>query len=257
MLPRMLLSGALVLVAACGSPTPQAAPPQGEPPPAEATEAPPEAPPTPPPLRDARGIDVSHHSGAVDWAAVAAGGYAFAYVKATEGIDAPDPTFDEHWQALADHGLHRGAYHFYVTEDDPEEQARFFLSHVRHRPGDLAPVVDVELIGHGTVGDVAPRLRRFLEIVEQEVGVPPIIYTGNPDWHKIRVLTAKAIKSSTRPDRRALAAEVTAKSKPATVTASGAQGTASARPSTPRPSTPRPSTPNPSTPTPSTRTGNP
>jgi lysozyme len=134
-------------------------------------------------MRDARGIDVSHHSGTVDWAAVAAGGYAFAFVKATEGIDALDPTFAGHWRALADHGLHRGAYHFYVTEDDPEQQARFFLSQVDHQPGDLAPVVDVELIGHGTVGDVAPRLRRFLEIVEQEVGVPPIIYTSPNFWN--------------------------------------------------------------------------
>ncbi|HUP43117.1 MAG TPA: GH25 family lysozyme, partial [Thermoanaerobaculia bacterium] len=36
------------------------------------------------------GIDVSHYSGAVDWQAVRAAGYAFAYVKATEGVDSAD-----------------------------------------------------------------------------------------------------------------------------------------------------------------------
>lgn len=146
------------------------------------------APPSPAPTAtapavDSHGIDVSHHSGAVDWAAVAADGYVFAYLKATEGVDNADPTFAEHWQALADHPIYRGAYHFYVTEDDPEEQARFFLSHVDHRPGDLAPVVDIELIGHGTVGDLAPPLRRFLQVVEEAVGVPPIIYTSPNFWN--------------------------------------------------------------------------
>ncbi|GII93776.1 LCP family protein [Sinosporangium siamense] len=40
--------------------------------------------------------------------------------------------------------------------------------------------------------------------------VPPLIHTGNPDWHKIRVVAAKALRDSLRPDRRALAAGVTA-----------------------------------------------
>jgi lysozyme len=106
----------------------------------------------------------------------------FAYLKATEGVDNADPAFPQHWQALADHSIYRGAYHFYVTEDDPEEQARFFLSRVEHRPGDLPPVVDIELIGHGTVGDLRPPLRRFLEMVEEAVGVPPIIYTSPKFW---------------------------------------------------------------------------
>jgi lysozyme len=136
-----------------------------------------------PDLAGGHGIDVSHHSGAIDWAAVAKEGYVFAYLKATEGVDDPDPTFGQHWQAAAEHGLHRGAYHFYVTEDDPVEQAHFFLSNVEHRPGDLAPVVDVETLGHGTVGDISTRLHRFLDIVEQEVGVAPIIYTSPKFWN--------------------------------------------------------------------------
>ncbi|MEV5410355.1 LCP family protein [Thermopolyspora sp. NPDC052614] len=36
--------------------------------------------------------------------------------------------------------------------------------------------------------------------------VPPIIYTGNPDWHKIRVLTRRAIVESARSSRATLAA---------------------------------------------------
>jgi lysozyme len=129
------------------------------------------------------GIDVSHYSGAIDWQKVRDAGYEFAYVKATEGIDAPDPSFAGHWQELARVGLSRGAYHFYVTEDDPEAQARFFLSVVDLGPDDLPPVVDIEELGHETPPGLADRLRTFLEIVERETGVKPIIYTEPNFWN--------------------------------------------------------------------------
>lgn len=132
---------------------------------------------------DPVGIDVSHHSGAIDWKAVAAQEPAFVYLKATEGIDAADPSFAEHWRQLGELGIPRGAYHFYVTEDDPERQARFFLSVARPAPGDLPPVVDVETLGHGTTGSLAPALRRFLDLVERETGRMPVIYTGHRFWN--------------------------------------------------------------------------
>jgi lysozyme len=124
------------------------------------------------------GIDVSHHSGEIDWRQVARQDIAFVYVKASEGEDAADPLFDGHWRALGELGVPRGAYHFYVTEDDPDAQADFFLSLYRPAPGDLTPVVDVELVGHGTAGPIAPRLRRFLDRVEAAAGVVPILYTS-------------------------------------------------------------------------------
>jgi len=130
-----------------------------------------------------RGIDVSHHSGAVDWAQVKAAGFSFAYVKATEGVDDADPLFAANWQALKELGMPHGAYHFFVTEDDPEEQARFFLDHVELQPGDLVPVVDIELLGHHTPPGVARRLKRFLDLVQQEIGVRPMVYTMPNFWN--------------------------------------------------------------------------
>ena len=129
------------------------------------------------------GIDVSHHSGAIDWETVARHGFTFVYLKATEGVDDPDPMFEQHWQTLGELGIPRGAYHFYVTEDDPEQQAEFFLSQAKLGPGDLAPVVDVEVIGKGTSGNLSKQLLRFLEIVERRLGVTPIIYTGVKFWN--------------------------------------------------------------------------
>ena len=154
----------LVLVFAAGAPVPGLA---------EAQQA----------LTGPVGIDVSHHSGAIDWETVAAQRPAFVYLKATEGIDAADPSFADHWRRLGELGIPRGAYHFYVTEDDPEQQARFFVSVARPAAGDLPPVVDVETLGHDTTGPLAPRLRRFLNLVERETGRTPVIYTGLRFWN--------------------------------------------------------------------------
>lgn len=137
------------------------------------------APPSPSPAPDlGQGIDVSSHNGDVDWGQVRAAGYTFGIVKASEGVDLQDPSYQDHWRGLTDAGLVRGAYHFYVTEDDPEQQAALFLDTARLRPGDLAPIVDIELIGHGTAPGLEARLQRFLDILEQHHGVPPILYTS-------------------------------------------------------------------------------
>lgn len=130
------------------------------------------------------GIDVSHHSGKVAWDQVHAQGYRFAYAKASEGLDAADPLFEDNWSALAELPIARGAYHFYVTEDDPIIQAEFFLSRVTLRSGDLPPVVDIETLGHGTKGDLVAPLRRFLEHVEKAVGRRPMIYTSAKFWNE-------------------------------------------------------------------------
>lgn len=130
------------------------------------------------------GLDVSHHSGDVDWPKVKAQGYRFAYVKASEGVDNPDAMFEHHWAGLKAAGLARGAYHFYVTEDDPVQQAKFFASRIKDDPGTLPPAVDVELLGHNTHGDMTDELLLFLKTLEAELGVKPMIYTDATFWDK-------------------------------------------------------------------------
>lgn len=129
-----------------------------------------------------RGIDVSYHSGNVDWDSVKAEGYTFAFIKATEGQDLKDPAFDQHWRELKLKGIPRGAYHFYVTEDHPDTMAAFFIENVKLDPGDFAPAVDIELIGHDTPPGLKERLQRFLEILEDHYGIKPIIYTTAKFW---------------------------------------------------------------------------
>src|SRR5437762_13610368 len=56
------------------------------------------------------GIDVSSHEGSVDWGKVAADGMSFAYIKATEGADFVDPSFERNWTESAQAGKHPRAY---------------------------------------------------------------------------------------------------------------------------------------------------
>lgn len=131
-----------------------------------------------------QGIDVSSHSGTVDWNAILGADIGFALLKATEGVDLQDSAFADHWQAAKEAGIIRGAYHFYVTEDDPEEQAKFFIENVTLEPGDLVPVVDIEMIGHNTSAGLAGRLKTWLSRIEQHYGVKPIIYTSPNFWNQ-------------------------------------------------------------------------
>jgi lysozyme len=136
-----------------------------------------------PPGEAATGLDVSHHSGTIDWSRVDPRLLAFVYVKASEGVDLPDPAFAASWSALGSRGVPRGAYHFYVSEDDPDRQADLFLSQLASTPGELRPVVDVETLGQGAVpGDLATNLRKFLARIEAAVGSEPVIYTSPRFW---------------------------------------------------------------------------
>ncbi|MEW8626099.1 MAG: GH25 family lysozyme [Candidatus Thiodiazotropha sp.] len=135
-------------------------------------------------LRLNEGIDVSKFSGRVDWPSLVKQGYSFAFTKATEGVDLKDSAFEDNWKAMKQAGIVRGAYHFYVTEDDPRQQAQFFIDTVKLEAGDLAPVVDVELVGHHTQPGLADRLKVWLDLIEQHYRIRPIIYTNAKFWNK-------------------------------------------------------------------------
>ena len=116
------------------------------------------------------------------WPELVKEGHSFAFIKATEGMDLRDPAFVAHWAAAQEAGIIRGAYHFYVTEDDPQKQARFFTDTVDLEPGDLAPVVDIESLGHDTPPGLSDRLKTFLDLLEAHYGLKPIIYTAPNFW---------------------------------------------------------------------------
>ncbi len=137
---------------------------------------------TDPPQR-LTGIDVSHFQGRVDWAAVKNAGCDFAFAKATEGAGVTDPYFAANWAGMKAAGLLRGAYHFYRAQQDAQQQAAHFLSNVQFEPGDLPPVLDIEVNDGVTGSPLVGGVQTWLDAVEPVAGAAPIIYTNTPFWN--------------------------------------------------------------------------
>ncbi len=134
------------------------------------------------------GIDVSRWQGAIDWQAVAADGIVFAFIRVSDGDPAgdgvADSRFDENWAAAKAAGIMVGAYQFFRPNQNVDAQADFLVDKLggQLEPGDLPPVIDVEADGGLSDSQVAAAIRQWLERVESQLGVKPIIYTSAYLW---------------------------------------------------------------------------
>jgi len=141
-----------------------------------------------PPHYKIHGIDISHHQSHVNWTDVKnmsdrGKKIGFAFIKATDGISNVDRQFRRNWNELSKIGMPRGAYHFFLPNRDPEQQARHFIRNVRLRKGDMPPVLDVEqTLGMRSDG-IRQGVSAWLNVVENHYGVKPIIYT-NVDFYE-------------------------------------------------------------------------
>ena len=150
------------------------------------------------------GIDCSYAQGDIDWPAVAkcaqmsypggvtAGAPSYAFIKATGaeiGRCFTDPQFAKNWPGARMAGIPRGAYHFMHGRLSGREQAEYYLDAVDKAggfaPGDLLPVVDAEWPKEGGALFLINELWKYAEVIRQEIGVEPIIYTGAWYWNPI------------------------------------------------------------------------
>ncbi len=132
---------------------------------------------------EVHGIDISHYQGAIDWDKLAENRDAefplhFIFMKATEGGDHGDDTFEQNFSEAGKRGFIRGAYHFFSPKTDPLRQADFFIRTVKLSAGDLPPVLDVEVRGKKTKKELQRNIKRWLDRVEAHYGVKPILYTS-------------------------------------------------------------------------------
>lgn len=132
--------------------------------------------------QDLRGIDLSHLVGTIVWDEVHPHGFGFIFVKISEGNDYIDPSAAKNLDAIRSRGIVAGGYHFYRTNDDPELQALNFIENSGLGSGDLAPVVDIEVLTPGSPEDWLTGLHRFIQTLEEHYGTAPIIYTSPRFW---------------------------------------------------------------------------
>lgn len=150
------------------------------------------------PAANAHGIygqDVSGWQGEVDWAAQAALGSRFAYVKATEGRSYRAPSFDHQYRGAGAAGLVRGGYHFARPDSGgPEEQVDFFLNNGGGWTADgttLPGMVDLEGY-HGLPRDYGYSRQEMREWIMgfsnrylAQVGRRPVLYTNLHWWNDV------------------------------------------------------------------------
>ena len=170
-------------------------PPQ-DPPPQDPTPTPSSTPvPTSTPdMSITEGIDVSHWQGTIDWAAVAAAGKRFVYMKASEGTSFVDRTYALNRAQAKAVGLYVGAYHFAqpdATPGDAVAEADHFLATAQIAQGELLPVLDLEVAGGQSTTALQAWVQAFMGRVYERTGVPGVIYVspsfwktymGNTDW---------------------------------------------------------------------------
>lgn len=128
------------------------------------------------------GIDVSVWQGAINWQSVKNSGITFGIARVSYGTSV-DSWFDDNWNGMKSVGMVRGAYQFFLPQQDAIAQADVMLNAMGQLgAGDLPPVVDVEDTGGQSKATIVSKLKQWCQHIEAATGKKPIIYTGKYFW---------------------------------------------------------------------------
>ena len=138
---------------------------------------------------DIVGVDLSNHQGIVDMKKLKKQNIQFIYIKATEGSSHVDLQFQNNWYNTKNEDILTGAYHFFSYDSKGETQAENYINTVGDIKGRLIPVVDVEYYGDKILNpplkeDLIRELKIYLDKLESEYNVKPIIYTSIDIYEK-------------------------------------------------------------------------
>lgn len=124
------------------------------------------------------GISVSNTKQSIDFDNLKAHDIQFAYIKVSQGSSFVDSKGFEFAKLAKQSGIKVGLYHFFSPNDDVEAQTTNFLSRLDSVQWDLPPVIDCEWsLDPNIPSDYAARVEHFAAMLEERLGVKPIIYT--------------------------------------------------------------------------------
>lgn len=125
------------------------------------------------------GIDVSNWQGKIDWDAVKAQQWDFAFIKSSESINYKDSWFDRNWTEAKRVGIVRGAYHYArPSRNTAPAEADFFLNSINYSSLEEGDILILDMEDPVFNDDVIPWTIHFLQVVESIVNFNAIIYTG-------------------------------------------------------------------------------
>lgn len=131
------------------------------------------------------GIDVSSWQGNINVRDMPVD---FVISKATEDVDYVNPYCNGVIQRCIESGKKWGFYH-YAKGAEPEAEARYFIDNTRGYFGRGIPVLDFEE-DYATCSWGVPGAKAFLDAVQRETGVKPLIYMSEDlcralDWASV------------------------------------------------------------------------
>jgi GH25 family lysozyme M1 (1,4-beta-N-acetylmuramidase) len=138
----------------------------------------------------AKGLDVSHWNGTINWTKVAHAGYRFAFGKATEGTSYNDQSYITNRNGSEGAGLVFGGYHFARPAGgslagataSAIKQANHFLAVAGPQPGELPPVLDLEVTGNLAKQRLLVWTLAWVGQIYARTGVEPFVYTSPLFW---------------------------------------------------------------------------
>ena len=137
----------------------------------------------------AKGIDVSKYQGAINWSAVAAEGYSFAFIKVGSAKSGLDPYFAANMVGANAAGLKTGVYlySYATTVEAAMAEAQFTLAAIAPFTVSMPVVFDLEDAVHKTM---TPEQLQALTVVFcsiiQSAGYQPMVYSSK-NWLTQRV----------------------------------------------------------------------
>ncbi len=131
-----------------------------------------------------KGIDVSYYQGAIDWGRVKNDGVKFAFIRVSDGLGYHDSRFGANWSGAKAHGVLRGAYQFFRSNESAVAQADLLINKIGGHlgPDDLPPVIDVESADGQSAHTIATKVKAWLNRIHDKLGVNGIVYTGPYFW---------------------------------------------------------------------------
>jgi len=134
------------------------------------------------------GVDVYSGNGTINWNAVTAAGYSFAYAKATEGVGYTDSQYLNYAVNGVNAGMKMGAYHFARPDLNPTpagaiSEANYFLSVAQPYivNCELPPSLDLEgsyLLTSFTSAELTAWVQNWMNTVQTATGIKPVLYIG-------------------------------------------------------------------------------
>lgn len=131
------------------------------------------------------GIDLSNHSGKVDFKKLKKESIDFIYFKVSEGENHKDKSFEKYYQNALKNDFLIGYYHFYRFDKNPIKQAQFFVKQLNGKKHRLSLVIDVEEWGNRIIKpkkQIIKDIGIFITMVEKLSNKKIMIYTNESGY---------------------------------------------------------------------------